>query len=57
MKSLKKNWPKIRGELELGKALGYVVGNDDVLKFDSILYILDMHDLRKVVMMEGHHIA
>jgi len=46
---------KIRGELELGKTLGFMFGDDCVLRFGCRLYVPDVDDLRKVVITEAHH--
>jgi len=48
---------KIRGELKLGKALSFVVYDDDVSRFKSQLCVLDVNDLRKIVMIEAHYTA
>jgi len=46
---------KIRGELGLGKALGFMFGDDCVLRFGYRLYVPDVDDLRKMVITKAHH--
>ena len=48
---------KIRDELELGKALGFVVSDDGVLRFSSKSCVSEVDDLKKDIMMEKHQTA
>lgn len=45
---------KIRDELELGKALGFVVSDNGVLRFSSKSCVSEVDDLKKDIMTEKH---
>jgi hypothetical protein len=44
----------IRNEVEQGKTAGFAIGDDDVLRYENSLYVPDIHDLRRELMVETH---
>jgi len=44
----------IRNEVEQGKAAGFVIGDDDVLRYRNRLCVPDVDDLRRKLMVEAH---
>ncbi|KAL9374753.1 hypothetical protein Peur_031632 [Populus x canadensis] len=45
---------RIRNEVEQGKAAGFVIGDDDVLRYRDRLCVPDVDDLRRELMVEAH---
>ena len=45
---------RIRNEFEQGKAAGFVVGDDDVLRYENRLCVPDVDDLRRELMVEAY---
>jgi len=48
---------RIRNEVEQGKVAGFVIGDDDVLKYRNRLCVLDINDLRRELMVEAYRIV
>ena len=46
---------RIRNEVVQGKAAGFVIGDDDVLRYRNKLCVPDVDDLRRELMVEAHH--
>jgi len=45
---------RIRNEVEQGKAAGFVIDDDDVLRYRNGLCVPDVDDLRRELMVEAH---
>ena len=45
---------RIRNEVEQGKAVGFVIGDDDVLRYRDRFYVPDVDDLRRELMVKAH---
>jgi hypothetical protein len=45
---------RIINEVEQGKAAGFVIGDDDVLRYENRLCVPDVDDLRRELMVEAY---